>query len=67
MLKGTVSQYNPRRGTGVVRPAHGEDRIPFALRPGPTALQPGDPVEFTLVGGMTGVAARQVRRVRDAA
>lgn len=66
MTKGTVSHYNPRRGTGFVRPAHGEDRFPFSLHPASSApLQPGDTVEFTVTGGKAGIAARQVRRVRS--
>lgn len=65
MTTGTVNDYNPRRGTGFVRPAHGSDRIPFTLRPTEAApLQSGDTVRFSVVGGRTGIVARDVRRVR---
>lgn len=66
MTQGTVSHFNARRGTGFVRPAHGEDRFPFIQPPNSAVpLAPGDPVEFTVTGGKAGIAARQVRRVRD--
>ncbi len=65
MTHGTVNDYNPRRGTGFVRPAHGADLFPFSHRPAPTVpLQSGDPVQFTVVGGRIGIVARDVRRVR---
>ena len=68
MLKGTVSSYNPRRGTGYVRHDRGSTSFPFSLRSAhDDQFTDGDTVEFTVVGGLTGVAARGVRRVERAA
>ena len=67
MLKGTVSSYNPRRGTGFVRPAHTETAVPFSTRDAQDGgLRHGDPVEFRIVGGMAGLMARGVRRLAEA-
>ena len=64
MIKGTISSYNPRRGTGFVRHAQGLDQIPFSIRHADDdRFQDGDSVEFTVVGGLAGVAARGVRRL----
>ncbi len=64
MTKGTISSYNPRRGTGYVRHDRGIDNIPFSLRHAHhDDFSNGDAVEFTVVGGKAGVAARGVRRL----
>ena len=64
MTKGTISSYNPRRGTGFVRHERGIDTIPFSVRHAHhDEFSNGDPVEFTVVGGLTGVVARGVRRL----
>ncbi len=63
MIKGTITQYNARRGVGFVR--HGENGIPFSLRnAADRSFTDGDSVEFTVRGGKAGVAAHNVRRVR---
>ena len=64
MTKGTISSYNPRRGTGYVQHAQSVDRIPFSARHAhDDRFQDGDAVEFSVVGGLAGVAARGVRRI----
>ncbi len=66
MLKGTVSNYNPRRGTGYLTPTDREDRIPFTSRSSQlTQLSDGDTIEYTVIGGLAGVVARDVRRVAE--
>lgn len=66
MLKGTVSNYNPRRGTGYLTPTDREDRIPFTSRSSHQhMLSDGDTIQYTVVGGMAGVVARDVRRVAE--
>ncbi len=66
MLKGTVSNYNPRRGTGYLTPSDRQDRIPFTARSSQlTQLSDGDTIEYTVIGGLAGVVARDVRRVAE--
>ena len=68
MIKGTVNSYNPRRGTGYVQHAQSTDRIPFSARfAHDDRFQNGDLVEFSVVGGLAGVAARGVRRIAQTA
>lgn len=68
MVKGTISSYNPRRGTGYVRHDRGIDAIPFSVRhAADRQFASGDTVEYTVVGGLTGVAARGVRVIARAA
>lgn len=65
MIRGTITQFNPRRGTGFVRHARADHSIPFSIRhAADTQLANGDAVEYTVRGGLTGVAARNIRRVR---
>ena len=65
MTQGTVTQYNARRGTGFVRPHQAGSGIPFSVRHAQDReFAHGDAVEFTVRGGMAGVAAHNVRRVR---
>jgi cold shock CspA family protein len=68
MLKGTVTNYNPRRGTGYLTPLDRDDQMPFTARDsqgGPLAA--GDRIEYTVVGGLAGVVAREVRRIVESA
>lgn len=64
MTRGIVAAFNARRGVGYVQHHEGTTRIPFSARdihgdePGT-----GDPVEYTVVGGKAGVAAKHVRRI----
>ena len=64
MTRGIVAAFNARRGVGYVQHHEGTSRIPFSARdihgdePGT-----GDPVEYTVVGGKAGVAAKHVRRI----
>lgn len=68
MIKGTISSYNPRRGTGFVRHECGIDTIPFSLRhAADDQFADGDVVEYTVIGGKAGVVARGVRRIGRAA
>ena len=63
MIRGTITSYNARRGTGFVRHHAGADRIPFSARHSrEDAYRAGEPVVFTVVGGKAGVQAREVRR-----
>ncbi len=64
MTKGIVTTFNPQRGIGYVRHAEGTNLVPFSARDihGETPGT-GDPVEYTVVGGKAGVAAKQIRRV----
>ncbi len=65
MIKGTITQFDARRGTGFVRHHRGDHGIPFSLRHAADHnLAHGDAVEFTVRGGKAGVAAHGVRRVR---
>ena len=65
MIKGTITQFNARRGTGFVRHDRADHVIPFSRRHAQDAqLAHGDTVEYTVRGGLAGVAARNVRRVR---
>ena len=68
MLRGRVSSFNSRRGTGYVRRVDAGDAIPFSLRHADgTQFADGDEVHYTVVGGKAGVVARGVRRVSRAA
>ena len=68
MTTGTVTLYNPRRGTGYVRHDRADHATPFSLRHAAgTEFADGDRVEFAVVGGLAGVAARGVRRIADVA
>ena len=65
MTKGTITHFDPRRGTGFVRHHHAESGIPFSVRHAQDRqFAHGDAVEFTVRGGLAGVAAPGVRRVR---
>ncbi len=65
MIKGTITQFNPRRGTGFVRHHQAETGIPFSVRHAQDReFSHGDAVEFRVRGGLAGVAAHGVRRVR---
>ena len=64
MTKGIVAAFNARRGVGFVQHHQGNDLIPFAQRDvdGDTP-NAGDPVEYTVVGGKAGIAAKRIRRL----
>lgn len=65
MTKGTITHFNPRRGTGFVRLARAASGIPFSVRHAAGRdFAHGDAVEFSVRGGLAGVAAHSVRRVR---
>lgn len=65
MTQGTITQFNPRRGTGFVRHHQAQSAIPFSVRHArDREFAHGDAVEFTVRGGLAGVAAHGVRRVR---
>lgn len=65
MTRGTITQFNTRRGTGFVRHPQATSGIPFSVRHAQDReFAHGDAVEFTVRGGMAGVAAHGVRRVR---
>ncbi len=65
MTKGTVTQFDARRGVGYVRHHRGENAIPFSVRTAEgRAFAQGEPVEFVVRGGMAGVAAHGVRHAR---
>ncbi len=59
-----MTTFDARRGVGYVRHTEGSTLVPFSARDihGETPGL-GDPVEYTVVGGKAGVAAKQVRRV----
>ena len=66
MTRGIVAAFNARRGVGYVQLHEGRTRIPFTARDihGDQPGQ-GDSVEYTVVGGKAGVAAKQVRRINS--
>ena len=64
MTRGIVAAFNARRGVGYVQHHEGRTRIPFAARDiHGDELGEGDSVEYTVVGGKAGVAAKRVRRL----
>lgn len=64
MTKGIVAAFDARRGIGYVQHTQGRNLVPFTARNvhGDVPAQ-GDAVEYTVVGGKAGVAAKQVRRI----
>ena len=65
MTKGTITQYDARRGVGYVRHHHGDHGIPFSVRHAlDSDFAEGEAVEFTVRGGKAGVAAHRVRHAR---
>ncbi|WP_420457123.1 cold-shock protein [Rubrivirga sp.] len=65
MTKGTITHFNARRGTGFVRHHQTDAGIPFSVRNAQDReFAHGDTVEFAVRGGMAGIAAHNVRRVR---
>lgn len=64
MTRGIVAAFDARRGVGYVQHHEGRNLIPFAARDiHGDELGTGDPVEYTVVGGKAGVAAKRVRRI----
>lgn len=57
MTRGTVHQYDPERGTGVLCCIAGT-HVPFSSRN--PHLRAGDDVTFTLTGGIAGLYAYDV-------
>ncbi len=65
MTRGIITQFDARRGTGFVRHHRADHNIPFSVRHAQDrTLATGDAVEFTVRGGIVGVAAHNLRRVR---
>lgn len=64
MTTGTVHQFNPTRGTGLLCCVAGS-LVPFSSRD--RSLRAGDAVAFRLVGGMAGVYGLDVRRAEAVA
>ncbi len=60
MTTGTITHFDPSRGTGTVTCASG-GRFPFTARN--ARLSPGDRVTFRATGGITGLYALGVRHV----
>ncbi len=64
MTRGTVTSFDARKKVGTVRPHRGERAVAFTARGGAgTPFRPGEAVEYTVVGGLTGVIAKNVRRI----
>ena len=63
MATGTVTHYDPSRGTGTIACASGA-LFPFTLRE--AQLSPGDRVSFLPTGGIAGVYALNVERAEPA-
>ena len=61
MTRGTVHQYDPERGTGVLCCIAGT-HVPFSSR-NPN-LQVGDTISVNLVGGLAGLYATDVAQPR---
>lgn len=64
MTTGTVHQFDPARGTGLVCCVAGT-LVPFSARGGD--LREGDRVTFRLVGGIAGIYGLDVRKAEAAA
>ena len=65
MTQGIITRFDARRGVGFVRHHGVGHAIPFSLRHAhDQAFADGDAVRFTVRGGMAGVAAHGVRKVR---
>ena len=66
VTKGIVTTFDTLRGIGYVRHHAASNLIPFAARDVLGEVpQTGDPVEYSVVGGKVGVAAKRVRRLAD--
>lgn len=59
MTRGTVHQYDPERGTGVLCCIAGT-LVPFSSHN--PALRPGDAITVRLVGGLAGLYATDLAR-----
>ncbi len=64
MTKGIVAAFDARRGVGYVQHTEGTNLVPFTARNvhGDTPSA-GDEVNYTVIGGKTGVTAKNVCRI----
>lgn len=59
-----MTTFDAQRGIGFVRHTEGTNLVPFSSRDiNGEAPGLGDSVEYTVVGGKAGVAAKQIRRI----
>lgn len=67
MTQGYVASFNARTRRGFVQQGQHGDLIPFMVPQSDLEFNPGDFVEFAVVGGKAGLMALNVRPLRIAA